>query len=365
MNSLTYRLLIDHRPAPASLLETAESLEVEQRSDAAAMFRLRLPLSQSQIGRYHPLDDGLFRPLTPVAVQVSLGPTPGLTLINGFVSAVRADYGEAPTLEVVGMDHTATVMNLEEKVRAWPNMADSDIAAMIFSEYGITAQVTPTQPIRMAGDTTVIQRGTDIRFLRTLAERNGFECSVTTAPLAPVPAGYFGPPRAAEPPQATLSVNFGTETNVTGFAVHYDMLTPAAARIANIDAADGSSQDADVTELGVAKLGADSTLEHLDHPSLILLSRSGLVTGDELQTYAQGQVDRTAWAVTAEGTADPRRLGALLEVGRPVLVRGAGSLFSGAYLVDRVLHGWSAEGYSMRFRLRRNATGLKGTEVFR
>jgi hypothetical protein len=83
-----------------------------------------------------------------------------------------------------------------------------------------------------------------------------------------------------------------------------------------------------------------------------------------LQTYAQGVVDRSTWAISAEGELNTVAYGGLLRAKRTVLVRGAGSLYSGTYFVERVLHTFTGSGYTQRFTLKRNALGLTGAEDF-
>ena len=78
------------------------------------------------------------------------------------------------------MDATM-LMNLQEKVMAWP-MPDSQIAQAIFAQYIITPMVSPTLPSLVETEGTTTQRGTDIRFLRRLAQRNGYECFVQPRP---------------------------------------------------------------------------------------------------------------------------------------------------------------------------------------
>jgi phage protein D len=364
MAELTYVLKIDRQPASDEVMDALRLVEVEQRCDAAAIFRLRFALAHEEKGDYHPLDDDLFKPLTPVTIQATLDAGQAQTLIEGYVSDVQVHFGEESLLEVVGMDATATLMNLEEKVRAWPNMADSDIASMIFSEYSLTPEVTATQPARMAEDVTVIQRGTDIRFLRQLAERNGFQCLITYG-QGGVATGYFGPPKADAEPQGILSVNWGSESTVTEFSVQYAMLAPTGATATGLDVEKAEEQTGEAPKGEVAPMGATGTLDALSEKSLVLLSGTGLMLNDELKTAATAAADRSAWAVTAQGTVDPRRLATLPEAGKPVLVRGAGKAFSGAYLVDRVLYEFEAQAARAQFTLKRNATGLKGSEVFR
>jgi len=84
----------------------------------------------------------------------------------------------------------------------------------------------------------------------------------------------------------------------------------------------------------------------------------------ELQVLAQAVVDRSAWAIVAEGELNTVAYGGVLRAKRPVSVRGAGRQFSGTYYVEKVLHSFTADGYKQRFTLKRNALGLTGSEKF-
>ena len=55
-------------------------------------------------------------------------------------------------------------MSLEEKVKPWPNMADSDVANSIFTspEYKFETVIDTTTWRRQENDQTMIQRGTDM-----------------------------------------------------------------------------------------------------------------------------------------------------------------------------------------------------------
>ena len=81
------------------------------------------------------------------------------------------------------MDATL-VMNMTDSVTPWPNMPDSAIAAAIFGTHAIVPEVDPTSPVLVEPEGTTIQRGSDIRFLRRLARRNGFDCYVQPEPLS-------------------------------------------------------------------------------------------------------------------------------------------------------------------------------------
>jgi phage protein D len=366
MARLSYTIFINTAPADPDLLAAVQEVQVESHCDLAAVFRLRLAIGLSPKGDWTILEDDPFQPLTPVKITLQVGTGLGETLINGYVTSQRLEIGNEPGqsyLEVVGMDSTV-LMNVEEKTVAWPNMADSDIAAAIFGNYGLTPRIEQTQPIRQETDLTTIQRGSDIRFLQQLADRNGFECYVETDPLLNTEVGHFHPPELQSMPQGPLSVNFGAQTNLRSFSARYEMLKPSAAQSAGIDISTKSVQKGQVRSVSANRLGREGLLDRISKQPLVLPARTGLTGTAELQTFCQAAVDRSALAMVAEGEVDSAAYESILRTRRTVNVRGAGSLYSGTYYVTRVLHRLSQERCTQHFELRRNAIGLTGTEVF-
>lgn len=366
MIGVSYMLLINGRPADPDLLAAIQQIEVEDHADMADMLRLHAAIGvRDGCSRWTVLDDDHFSRLANVKIMVTVGSGPAVPIIDAYVIETNADFSNQPgqsVLNVVAMDPTV-LMNLKEKVRPWPNMADSDIATVIFGEYGFTPQVEQTQPSRQEADTTTMQRGTDIQFLRQLARRNGYECYVETDPLLRVNVGYFRPPQLQQSSQGVLSVNLGEATNVNSFNARYDMLRPTTAQVTGLDIESQSDQPARIESQALAGLGRETALNG-DRPRRVLLSQTGLAQTGELQTYAQAVVDRSAWAITAEGELNTVAYGGILRAKRPVNVRGAGCQFSGTYYVERVHHTFTGDGYTQRFTLRRNALGLTGQERF-
>ena len=90
---------------------------------------------------------------------------------------------------------TSVLMSLEEKIATWPNMADSDIVQQIVSAYGVDVQADRTPTVHQENDTTIVQRGTDIQFVRELAQRNGMEFYFETDTDSGDVVAYFRPPQ--------------------------------------------------------------------------------------------------------------------------------------------------------------------------
>jgi hypothetical protein len=366
LGQIAYTLYIDDEPAPESLIDVIQHLEVEDHADMADMVRLSVAISiRDGCGSWNVVDENIFKRLTKLRINVNVGSGKTEPLIEAYVTETNADFANQPgqsLLNVVAMEPTVK-MNLKETVTPWPNMADSDIAEQLFGNYSFEPVVDSTQPTRDETDHTEMQRGTDIQFLQALAQRNGFECYVELNPETGKVEGHFHAPRLQQDPQGVLSVNLGTATNVNSFHAQFDMLKPATANASNIDVHSKDGQSGQSNGLGDKALGTSSTVPS-DDARQVLVSALGLADSGELQTATQAIVDRSSWAITANGELNTIAYGDVLRAKRPVLVRGAGRQFSGIYYVERVLHSFSCDGYTQQFDLRRNATGLLGSEDF-
>jgi phage protein D len=367
MPQVAYTLLIDDQPAPPELIDVIQRLEVEDHAEMADMVRLSVAIAiRDGCGSWNVVDENTFQRLTKLRIDVNVGSGKTEPLIEAYVIETNADFANQPgqsVLNVVAMEPTAK-MNLEEKVRPWPNMADSDIAEQIFRDCKFnTDNIDQTQPTRDENDHTEMQRGTDIQFLQRLAQRNGFEIYVELNPETGVVEGHFHAPRLQQNPQGVLSVNMGSATNVNSFHARFDMVQPATAQAHNIDIHSSEQQTGQSDSQQDKPLGSAPTVPAGDARQ-VLISGTGLSDTGELQTAAQAEVDRTSWAITAEGEVNTVAYGDVLRAKRPVLVRGAGRQFSGIYYVERVLHSFTGDGYTQQFSLRRNAAGLTGQENY-
>jgi phage protein D len=368
--AITYLLTVNGNAASAALLNAVKQIEVEDHAAMADMLRLRFAVAVKEDGSgWTLLDESLFTRLANLKLSVTVGSGSAIPLINAYVIEVDTNFSGAPggsELVVTAMDPTV-LMHLNEKVKAWPNMMDSDVASSIFSDasYKFTPVVESTKWSRQENDHTLMQRGTDIQFLHQLADRNGFECFVAMNDSGDV-EGHFHPPKHDAQPQGTLTVNMGSATNVNAFRAKFDMLGPATAKAATLDPDDKSSQKGQADDATQADGMGDQATVPADRPRTVLLSQLGMAQAGEVQRFAQSVVDRSSWSIVAEGEVNTVAYGGTLKAKLPVMVRGVGQQFSGRYYVERVLHQIGSDGtYVQKFTLRRNATGLTGQENFK
>jgi phage protein D len=368
--AISYTLTVNGNPASAAVLNAVKRIEMEDHAWMADMLRLRLAVAIKEDGSgWTLLDDELFTRLARLKLSVTVGSGPATPLIDAYVIEVDTEFSGDPNasqLTVTAMDPTV-LMHLEERVKAWSNQKDSDVASAIFadSNYRFTAVVEDTGWSRQEDDHTLMQRGTDIQFLHHLAERNGYECFVELNDSGEV-EGHFHKPKHDAQPQGTLTASMGSATNVSKFRARFDMLGPTVAKGQTIDTDDASAQDSQVDDSSQAEGMGETPSVPADRPRKVLLSQLGMAQAGEVKRYAQATVDKSSWSVVAEGELDTLSYGGVLKAKQPVMVRGVGRQFSGRYYVERVLHVILSDGsYQQRFSLRRNATGLTGQESFR
>lgn len=347
------------------LYDSLISLEVELDDELAALFRLQIAIELLPDGTWTFLDDDRFQIWKPVTISAGFTDSTE-ELITAYIThllpSFNPDLSEC-SLEVWGMD-ASVLMDREEKLKDWPNKKDSDIAQEIFGDaaYKLSAEVEDTRLTHDEVVSTILQRETDMRFLKRLAARNGYECYVEGG------VGYFRPPRLNDPPQPTLALHFGAdETNVVGFAVEVNALAPAELTMWQIDRMDKSLVDVKVQNSRQKILGRDDATQLPVGgvpPGLAVVGQTVATGRVEMEALCQGLYHQAEWFVTGEGEVNANRYGHVLKPRLPVTIKGIGETYSGVYYVSHVTHRFTKSGYSQHFRVRRNGLMPAGTEPF-
>ena len=269
-------------------------------------------------------------------------------LLTGFITHLRpqfADRAGACRLDIWGLDATV-LMDRGDKLKDWPNKKDSDIAAENFRAYGLTPQVSDTEVIHDEEVSTIIQRETDMQFLRRLALRNGFECFVDGD------TGYFRPPGGGRHPQPVLAVQFGAETNVNRFSLEVNALAPADVAMSGVDHVTGDVLDTSAKSTGEtgARRQPVGQLPRRRHgrPDVVHIGQTVTTGTPEMTALCQGLLDRGEWFVTGEGEVAANQYGSVLAPRGTVTIKGVGETHSGVYYVTHVTHTFSAAGYTQR-----------------
>ena len=371
------------------------SVAVEESTSAAGTLQLRIALRLQDDGTWTYLDDDRLALFNAVTVKAGFTDGGGLaaalgsllgggesndglkTVFDGFITDVDLELGSEPDdafINISGMD-ASVLMSVEEKVVAWPDMSDGDIVQQIVSSYGIAVQADPTATVHQETDTTIVQRGTDIQFVRDLAQKNGMEFYFETDD-AGTPNAYFRAPQLGGTPQPDLAIQFGDQSNLKRFNAHMTGQRPLNVKAAQIDVSADSANLATVSDTQLTKLGASDATALIGGRlgSLVVPAEAqaqmlvlGPPTSDagEMQTFVQAVRDEAGWFISGSGEINSDAYQSVLRPRRLVLIKGAGTTFSGKYYVTRVVHEMNHEGdYIQRFEARRNARDLDGSEQF-
>jgi phage protein D len=336
-------------------------VDVEEHVDSANVFALRLALDLEPDGTWTRLDEARFGVWRRLAIKAGYEGRVE-TLIDGYITHVDAlldEDGDA-YLEVSGMD-ASVLMDLEDHRVAWANKKDSDIAQEIFRKHNLTSDVEDTQTRHEEKVATTLQTGSDIRFLRRLAERNGFECRVRGR------TGIFRAPKLNEPPQKLLALAFGPDTNLVDLRIRVDGTATSSAEIRRVDPIAKQTDARTISRSPRRALGRD-TLSGLASPpraATTFVRGHAASSIRDLEARLRAEVEPASRFVTVEGQIDARAYRSVLRAGGLVTIKGAGARHSGLYYVSRVRHSFTADGYVPRFEAYRNALGLTGEEQFR
>jgi len=384
----SFQLLFNGQAADADLYTAVNLLEVEESLDLPGAVQLNVPVNPTESGDLNYVSDNRLQPLVNLAVVVtpnagsaagspasSLGSaasalgvggsgSPGAQCIfDGYILAQKMHLETGTTnstLSVWGQD-ASWLMNLQETVKEWVNVTDADVANAIFGDYGIAPSSDNTaddSPSHTESGHSLMQRASDIQFLRTLARRNGKFCRVVCADQPGKRTGYFAKPNLAGTPAAVLSLNDPAAWTIAALELRWEATLPTSvvARQTLFTDSDENGVSADTSDSGLTSLGSRGLAAFTGKPMTVFVT-APVDDAGELSLRAASLLRESGWFVRCEGEADIARLGVVLRAGMIVSVVGVGPLHSGSYLVWSVRHMITQQGYKMKFVLVRNAVG--------
>jgi phage protein D len=357
----TYQVLFNGKPADDDFYDAISKLEIEENADLPDAISLQLPVAGLD-GELTWVGDARIGPYANIAVVVTPDGGAQECIFDGYVLShkVRVPSGPAgATVDVWGQD-ASVLMGLTETAREWSGMTDSDVAAAIFNSYSATPSPdndTDPSPSHTDDEHTLMQRASDIDFLRRLARRSGRWCRVMCKDQPGVRIGYFAMPSVTASPSITIDVNDPDKSSTPVLDFRWDAARPTAvqARQASLTDSDQDGVSADTSDSGLPPMDARSLADFTGKDKTVLLTAAADTA--ELPLRATGLLREAGWFARCEGTANLSALNQVLRVGDVVAVEGCGSLLSGSYLVWSVRHSITTETHSMSFVLVRNAIG--------
>jgi hypothetical protein len=220
---------------------------------------------------------------------------------------------------------------------------------------GVVPVVIPSViiDIQVPTDSYDRQQGTDLEYVKFLADQVGYEFYVDPGPLPLQSVAYWGPRVTIGIPQPALNTNMDAETNVEQMSFAFDaesatlpvlMIYPKETKI-----------PIPIPIPNVNPLAPPLGLIPPIPKNIEFESQATNQSPATALLIALAKASKTQNAVTAQGTLDVARYGRVLKARKLVGVRGAGMAFDGLYYVKSVTHNIKRSEYKQSFSLERNA----------
>jgi len=327
-------------------------VEVHERVGEPTSFRLRYELDVGK-GDLPELLDSSTDAGSTLSVIVAVGGKKQC-LVKGPVHGqhIRLEQGGGGSwYEVRGAD-TSSAMDREARSKVWDSVKDSDAATNILSGYGYTPDVDDTQSTHEENKHTLVQRESDLRFVRRLARRNGFLFWITCDAEGTETAHVKRPPLSGQP-LAQLQINQPTP-KIQALELRFDVERPTQIEGKQVDLNSKDDIDGGVTQSPLTSLGSQdlSAITGGDVRSLHLAAPADDV-GD-LRARCEGALIEALWFIRGSCDARLDSLGALVRSHALVEVQGAGKRHSGKYFVTAVRHTIDPSMHRMELELARN-----------
>ena len=335
-------------------LAGASWVEVTERMGEMTTYRLRYELDAS---------GGDFALLTSAKIDVGselsvIAPVGGVNnyLVKGPVTGQKVHFAHGASgsyVEVEGAD-TSIKLDRESKSAIWSDGTDSDSVRSIVSSHYKTADVDDTSAGHSEAKHTLVQRASDLQFVRQLARRNGclfwISCDASGNETA-----HFRRPALDGDTALDLILNL-TDNNIEWLELLFDVERPTSVDAAGLDLSDKSDIDGAVDATPLALLGSQGLADIAQGARVLHLAAPVDDSGD-LKSRGEGALIDTGWFIraTCETTVS-----ALKNVVRPqmlVNVRGIGQRHSGKYFVAAVKHTIDPSNHRMEMELVRNGWG--------
>jgi hypothetical protein len=354
-------------PAPQFIAECLDKAEVTLSDEGPNTFQVsfRADRAPGLTQDYALLSSSLLKATSRLALTVSVNGT-SRVLMDGFITRQEMKH-EGPaggaTLTVTGQD-VSVLMDLFQISFEYPSLPDVAIVGVVLAKYsmiGIIPEIipTPSSLVPLPIDWTPQHNSTDRDYLKQLASPHGYVFYVKPGPVLGTNIAYWGPPMRLGIPQPALTVDMGPGSNVESLSFQYDAMAPSLVH--------GMVQD-NIDEIGAPVITLLSTRIPPFASSPALFANQPFVRNLQftdprvgiLRSYdlAQSITDvSTDKVVTANGSLDTYRYGAILDAPGLIGVRGAGNNYDGMYYIQSVTHSISRAEYKQEFVLNREGTG--------
>jgi hypothetical protein len=357
-------------PVPRAAIDALAEVEVKIEDVGQSGFQLTFSIDkQSPLQILFLLTGGMPLLFMRVVLVATVNGVANV-LMDGVVTNNQispGDKGSNSTLTITGKDLTALMAQSNWTGFPFPACPAEGRVALLLLKYaifGVLPLIIPSVLIDVPIPTDRIpsQQGTDLEYIRYLAEQVGYVFYVDPGPVPGTSKAYWGPQVKVGPVQPALSVDLDAYTNVESMHFTFDQEKNRIPFVYTYN-----------EETGVTIAIPIPPITPLNPPLGVIPPLPTNIMGDLTpmrddiakrpvsQAIMMGlaAASQYAEAVSCEGSLDVTRYGGVLNARQLVGVRGAGPAFDGLYYVKSVTHKIKRGEYKQNFTLTRN--GLVST----
>jgi hypothetical protein len=351
-------------PAPRVVMDALESVEVRTSADMPSGFTLTFKFnSKSELNTIFIIagaqNASPVMPALRVMLIVTLNGTPQ-PLFDGVMTNVQVQpggQGESGTVTVTGEDLTK-VMDMQDwsglPFPAMPIEARVALLCAKYAPFGLIPVVIPAlfPDVPIPVDKIPAQQGTDLAYIRQLAEQVGYVFYIEPGPAPGMNIAYFGPEMKVGLPQPALNVDMDAHTNVDNLSFSFDP-TKGVLPIVFIQ----NQMTRAPIPIPIPNINPlQPPLGVLSTPLSNITMLKDTARMNPMQAISRGlnEAKRSQDSVTATGNLDVLRYGRPLRARGLVGVRGAGVAYDGLYFVSSVKSTLKRGEFKQSFDLTRN-----------
>jgi len=358
-------------PVPSSVLEALSEVEVKVEDVGQSGFQLIFSIDkQSPLNILFLLTGGMPLLFMRVILVATVNGRANV-LIDGVITNNQispGDKGSNSTLTITGKDLTALMDQSDWSGFPFPACPPEARVALLLAKYalfGIIPLIVPSILLDISIPIEAIpsQQGTDLQYIRFLADQAGYVFYIAAGPAPGTNTAYWGPQIKVGNPQPALNIDMDAYTNVENMHFNFDQEKNRVPLLMIYNAESGVSIPIPIPAITPLNppLGLIPPFPTNLIPPDLKPFRDDLANKPVPQAIMMGlaAASQYAEAVTCEGSLDVTRYGGLLNPRGLVGVRGAGPAFDGLYYVKSVTHKIKRGEYKQNFTLTRN--GLVST----
>lgn len=348
-------------PAPKVVVDSLREVTVESASgDTQSGFELVFDVpKKSPLTALFLLTGGASVPILRIVIAVTVG---GRTevLSDGVMTQHEVQTsGQSATLRVKGKDLTAVMDVIEFDGLPYPAMPSTVRVLTVLAKYaaiGIVPAIIPAMvdDIPIPVERIPRHQGTDLAYVKALAEEAGYVFYLDPGPVPGVSKAYWGPEIRVGVPQPALNAGLdGPHDNVTALDFTFDKEKkelPIVFVQEPYSKAPIPIPIPDLTQLN-PPLGVVPPLP----PKLKFLKNTAKLGPATALMRGIAYAGKHSDSVFGNGQLDVARYGHVLHARGLVGVRGAGDPYNGLYYVTSVTHHLKRGSYTQSFSLARNA----------